>query len=138
MPSESVLLRSIAPSMPRHNMESLPIRQLLSLCSNWHIVWAIHYLTSNHAASLPSISHKKPLQSKIQLVWQIFKQEQLAVPSKAEQGLSMFPAEYCKENEKMWQMLQQVAFERLLVSNSDFSELDLARTGGEPDSAPAA
>ena len=48
-------------------------------------------------------------------------------------GKSLFPAEYCKENEKIWKKLQQVAFERLLVNNCDFSELDLERTGVAPD-----
>ena len=69
MPSEQVLLRSISPGIPRHSVESLPIFQLLSLCSNWHIVWTIYYLTSSHTESLAAISHKKPLQSKVQLVW---------------------------------------------------------------------
>ena len=61
MPSESVLLRSISPDMTRQSIESLPIFQLLSLCSNWHIVWTIYYLTSNQQDGIAPISHKKPL-----------------------------------------------------------------------------
>ena len=73
-------------------------------------------------------------------MWQVFKLEKLdlnqdvqGIKSPRKQSNKLFPAEFCKENEKVWKKLQHVAFERLLVNNCDFSELDLERTGIGPD-----
>ena len=89
MPSEQILLRSILPTLrlddehqqpgeSNHNeaTQQIALCQLFSLCSNWHFVQVLYYLTTVRGpAGLARVYSEKPLQSKMQFIWRLLKAE---------------------------------------------------------------
>ena len=75
MPSEAILLRSILPNSNSQSggQESVPICDYLQLCSNWHLVQALHYLTKR--ANQTKDGHINLLESKMSYLWRQIKLE---------------------------------------------------------------